>query len=134
MPKGALVTVTDCTDPERDAEFNRWYSHTHLPDLSRARGFVAARRFRNLDPGAAGRYMAFYEFDGPDLRESYKHLLRLAQDAFRKGRHIDCIVGTRSGGLWQEIDPGDYEPLERLDYPRTPPEAIRRQIEAVLSS
>jgi hypothetical protein len=134
MPKGILMTVTNCTDPKRDTEFNRWYSHTHLPDLSRANGFVEARRFRNLDPGAAGGYMAIYEFDSPDLRESYKDLLRLAQDAFQRGRHIDCIAGTRRGGLWQEIDPSDHAPLERLDYPRTPPEEIRRHIEAGLSS
>lgn len=134
MPQGVVVVVTRCTDPKRDEEYNRWYTHAHLPDMSKARGFVRARRFRNLDPNGPGQYMALYEFDSPDLKESAKDLSRLGLEAFKAGRHIDCIIGVQSqaAGVWQEIDPEEYRPLERLDYPRTPPEALRKSIEASL--
>ena len=34
MPTATYLVFTNCTDPARDEEFNRWYTHTHVPDLS----------------------------------------------------------------------------------------------------
>ncbi len=140
MPKGVFATLTQCKDPSREEEFNRWYCHTHLPDLSKARGFVRAQRFRNINPNTEYRYMAVYEFDSPDLKESTKDLLRLALKAFADGRHIDCIgVSPNAGpppnsGTWEEIDPKQYKPLEKLDYPRTVVPHVKSGIEAYLRS
>ncbi len=127
MPKGVLVVNTQCTDPARDEEFNRWYMHTHLVDLSKAKGFVRARRFRNVDPNSRFKYQVFYEFDSPNLQDSQDDLLRLAYEAYQKKRHIDCIStfthheGERpgGGGMWVEIDPREYRPLEKHDYSTT---------------
>jgi hypothetical protein len=136
VPRGIYLVFTNCTDPEREEEFNRWYTHTHLPDLSAARGFVTARRFENPNskPDEA-KYLAAYEFDSDDLGESIKDLLRLAMRAFAEGRHIDCIRGAPAGAgapLLQEIDPSTLEPLERLDYPREVPEEIRKAMEQLI--
>lgn len=127
MPKGILVVNTQCTEPARDEEFNRWYMHTHIPDLSKSKGFVRARRFRNLTPGVRYKYQVIYEFDSPNLEESYQDLLRLAYLAYKGKRHIDCIgtptqkEGERpaQGGLWQEIEAKEYKPLEGHDYSTT---------------
>ena len=32
MPKGIFLAYTNCVERQRDEEFNRWYTHTHLPD------------------------------------------------------------------------------------------------------
>jgi hypothetical protein len=40
MPRVLQILFSRCTDADREVEFNRWSTHTHLPDLSRAPGFV----------------------------------------------------------------------------------------------
>ncbi len=137
MPRILQVLFSRCTDEDRELEFNRWYTHTHLPDLSRAPGFVSARRFENAfpTPGAAP-YMAVYELDVPSATHALRDLTRLALEAFDTGRHIDCIEGVAAGnspmgGQWQEIVPSSLEPLAEHDYPMAPPE-IRVQMEAMI--
>lgn len=135
MVKGLYPVFTRCTDPAREEEFNRWYTHTHLPDLGKAKGFVKARRFVGRNPDGATVYLAAYEFESDDLGESVRDLLRLALEAFAAGRHIDCIeglTGVTFPPVFEEIDPASLKPLERLDYPRQVPEATQRRIDARL--
>ncbi len=137
MPTATYLVFTNCTDPARDEEFNRWYTHTHVPDLSHARGFVGARRFVKPDAGPSeARYLCQYEFDSDDPGQSIRDLLRLAMRAFEVGRHIDCIQGAPPPGLatspFIEIDPSSLDPLETLDYPTSVPAAIRRVVEDAL--
>ena len=130
MPRILQILFSRCSDPSRELEFNRWYTHTHLPDLSAAPGFIAARRFFNALPSAGDApYMAIYEIEAPNAACALRDLTQLALEAFDVGRHIDCIEGVAaghspSGGQWQEIDPSMLEPLTKLDYPPAP-DAIR---------
>ena len=98
MPKGIFLAYTNCVERQRVEEFNRWYTHTHLPDLLKAQGVVSARRFFNLNPGhGPSQYLALYEIE----------------------RHVDFLtVGALHS--FQEIEPDSLEPLEVVDYPRTP--------------
>ena len=131
MPKGIFMVFTHCTDPEREEEYNRWYTHTHLPDLSAAKGFVTARRFRNTSPGGPpDKYLALYEFDTPNLKESIADLIDIAIDAHAKGRHIDFIQGGEAF-IFEEIDPESLEPLEAHDYPTEVPERILQARDAL---
>ena len=34
-PTGLLLAITNCTDPSKSDEFNRWYNHMHIPMLLR---------------------------------------------------------------------------------------------------
>ena len=128
MPRILQMMFSNCTDPARELEFNRWYSHTHLPDLSRARGFIGARRFENAMPApGAARYLAVYELEAESPERALAGLTRLALEAFDCGRHIDCIAGvpagnTPMGALWREIEAATLAPLERHDYPGASPE------------
>jgi hypothetical protein len=137
MPRVLQILFSRCTDADREVEFNRWYTHTHLPDLSRAPGFVSARRFANAFPlPEAAPYMAVYEFDVPSANHALRDLTKLALDAFDAGRHIDCIEGVSAGnspigGQWQEIVPSSLEPLTEHGYPIAPPE-IRGQMVAMI--
>lgn len=118
MPRGVFVVYSNCTEASRDEEFNRWYTHTHLPDLSNTKGLVRARRFRNLR-GLQGpsQYLAIYEFESDDLEDSVRELSNTAVEAFAKGRHIDCF-GVAGMHLFEEIDPDSLEPLGDVDYPK----------------
>ena len=130
MARVLQTMFSNCTDPARELEFNRWYTHTHLPDLSHARGFVAARRFENAMPApGAARYLAIYELEAASPERALAELTRLALQAFDRGRHIDCIAGvpagnTPMGAFWREIEPTSLAPLERHDYPGASP-AVR---------
>lgn len=127
------IMFSNCTDPTRDQEFNRWYTHTHLPDLSKAAGFISARRFVNAIPNrGAARYMAVYEFEAESAEIVLRDLAQLALEAFDRGRHIDCIEGVPAGNSplgsqWCEIDPDSLEPLTNHDYPPAP-RNVRRQM------
>ena len=121
MPRGIYFVFSECTDPDREEEFNRWYSHTHLPDLSKATGFVRSRRFVNLSPdGPAANYLALYEFESDDIPASIAEHREFGMRTIPDGRHIDCMRAVLSGAF-EEIDPAQYEPLEVVDYPATRP-------------
>ncbi len=137
MPRILQVLFSRCTDPARELEFNRWYSHTHLPDLSRAPGFISARRFSNAlpSPGAAP-YMAVYELEARDANVVLRDLSRLALEAFDRGRHIDCIEGmpagpAPTGGQWLEIDPSSLTPLAVHGYPPAPRQLRQYMVEFI---
>lgn len=136
MPKTCLNVFTNCTDPAREDEFNRWYTHTHLPDLSKAYGFISARRFVNRSATEdTARFYAQYEFDTDDPPKSMLSLLEHAMIAFEAGRHIDCIIGSQpaQGAIWEAIDPATLESLNEriMDYPRTPPDYLKTAIEGM---
>jgi len=118
MPKGVFLVYSNCTEASRDEEFNRWYTHIHLPDLSETKGIVRARRFRNLRPlQGPSQYLAIYEFESDDLEKSVEELSSIAIAAFGKGRHIDCF-GVAGMHLFEEIDPDSLDSLGDVHYPK----------------
>ena len=120
MPKGIFLAYTNCVERQRDEEFNRWYTHTHLPDLLKAQGVVSARRFFNLNPGRGpSQYLALYEIESDDIAASIAEISAHARASFGEGRHVDFLtVGALHS--FQEIEPESLQPLDVVDYPRTP--------------
>ena len=120
MTKGLYVAFTNCSDPARHEEYNRWYSHTHIPDLSGARGLLRANRFVNLQPSnGSGQYLVIYEFEGGDVPTLVEAMRRTGREAVAQGRFIDCLEGT-GRYICREIDPAGYLPLDVVDYPTRP--------------
>lgn len=106
LPRAVYMILTNCTDPVREEEFNRWYSHVHVPDLRPARGMVSATRYRAAGPGLGpAAYLARYEFETPDLEMSLGDVRRLAGAARENGRSIDCLDPV-AFWLWLQIDGG----------------------------
>ena len=140
MPKVCFNVFTNCTDADREDEFNRWYSHTHLPDLRQTFGFRTARRFVNAQASPDdAKYWAQYEFEADTPFDALLSLLDNAMTAYRTGRHIDCIkeaTPNLSGVLWQEIDPDSLTPLDetKMNYPTEPPEEIATAIAGLRAS
>ncbi|MWA04867.1 hypothetical protein F8568_031765 [Actinomadura sp. LD22] len=76
MSKKILTVFTEPVSPEREAEFDKWYSETHVPDVTAIPGVLSVRRFKLPDAEATGagladgrRYLAIYELDVDDTRK-----------------------------------------------------------------
>lgn len=65
------VVMADVADPEKEAEWNAWYDHSHVPNLVSIPGYLAGARFRiRSDPRFGDqpmvpKYLALYEWEGP---------------------------------------------------------------------
>lgn len=67
VPGTQSVTAQEATDyelivlsnaaPGRDAEYNDWYEHIHLPDVLRNPGFVSAERFKLESTSSASGFV-----------------------------------------------------------------------------
>jgi len=131
MHRYSLYFYTNCTDPEREEEYNSWYSHTHMPDLSSAKGLISARRYINEDSRSRARYLATYEFRTSAIRDSLSSFFQLVRKSFETGRHIDCIesvnvINTPFVSCYKEIEPESIRKLASLEYPKTVPEALEQ--------
>jgi len=66
-----LLAFTNPVSPEREQEYNDWYTNTHLPEVTALPGFKGAKRFKATQTQLAGdpsfRFLALYELDDVDL-------------------------------------------------------------------
>jgi hypothetical protein len=65
MPKGVMYVETMPVSPDREAEYRKWYSDTHLAEVCSVDGIVSARHFAPID--GKGPFIAIYELDCDDL-------------------------------------------------------------------
>jgi len=98
-PNGLLLAITNCTDPSKEAEFNAWYNHMHVPDVTAPGIFRHALRFVNTDPSApAGKYVATYETTWEDVSKAMPaHREASVQLRERGDRGTPYIQVVRSG-------------------------------------
>ncbi|MEU1275463.1 hypothetical protein [Streptomyces sp. NPDC005799] len=73
MARGIFYVETWPSAPEREAEYNHWYDHVHLPDVCSVEGFVGARRYAPADGN--GPHVAIYEIEADDLQGAVQRLL-----------------------------------------------------------
>jgi hypothetical protein len=62
----ALFTVKATVPADREAAFNTWYNHEHVPDVFKFKGVVSARRYRAIMPEDRFQYVAVYEFESEE--------------------------------------------------------------------
>ena len=68
-----LSIVTADVDAAHDADWNRWYTESHVPNLLKIPGYALAGRFRVVDHPALAefntgpKYLALYECESEDL-------------------------------------------------------------------
>lgn len=69
MAKGIMVVQTSPASPEREDEYNDWYSNKHIPEICSIPGFLGARRYKvhGAAPDGAHSYLAIYEVEADDL-------------------------------------------------------------------
>ena len=67
-----LSIVTADVDPAHEAEWDRWYTESHLPGVLNVPGYACGARFRQLDHPAlrdfntGPKYLALYECDSEE--------------------------------------------------------------------
>ena len=68
MPKGIMFVPSGPSSPDREAEYNEWYSKVHIPEVLQIDGITGARRYKRLKaaPGEAP-YVAIYDLEADDL-------------------------------------------------------------------
>ena len=68
-----LSIVTSDVDPAHEAEWDRWYTESHLPGVLAVPGYACGARFRRLDHPAlehfntGPKYLALYECDSEEV-------------------------------------------------------------------
>ena len=68
-----LSIVTADVDPAHEAEWDRWYSESHLPGVLAVPGYACGARFRRLDHPAltefntGPKYLAIYECESEEV-------------------------------------------------------------------
>ena len=71
------IVIAD-VDPQHEAEWDRWYTESHLPNLLNVPGYVSAGRFRRFGhPALAGfntgpKYLALYECQSEEVLSSLR--------------------------------------------------------------
>jgi len=103
-PTGLLLSITNCTDPSKEDEFNYWYNHIHIPDGTTPGIYHHAMRFANIDPNStAGQYVATYETTMEDVSK--------AREAQREGLAKLGDRGDRRTPLSKSITAGIFKRL-----------------------
>ena len=46
MPKAIMLVQSKPWHPDREDEYNDWYSNTHIPEVCAVDGIVSARRYK----------------------------------------------------------------------------------------
>jgi hypothetical protein len=84
MPKGIMFVPSQPATPEREDEYNDWYSNTHIPEVCAVDGVVGARRYKIVDPAqtetGASTYIALYELDADDFGAVFGDIAARATD------------------------------------------------------
>jgi hypothetical protein len=87
-----MVVESSPSAPERDDEYNKWYSEVHLPDILAIPGFTAGRRYRAPEGTDSGhRYLSVYDIEADDLLAPFAELR--ARSASGQNQSSD-VIGT----------------------------------------
>ena len=85
-PAGLLVAFTSLTDQSKSDEFNYWYNHIHIPDVTEAGVFHHAVRFENTNPDSPlGRFVAIFETTLEDPSQAMPTHVEAEVQAGRQG-------------------------------------------------
>ena len=97
-PTGLLFVITNCSDPSKEEEFNYWYNHIHLPDVTSSGAFQHAIRFANTEPDAAdGKYIATYETFQDDVPKAWSVLQEHTTRLREQGRSFPALKLVTAG-------------------------------------
>ena len=100
MAKESVIFMvgTNPNDPAQEEEFNRWYTHTHIPEVCRIPGVNKATRYQALQPAEGyPKFVAIYEMDGEEGLASFTDHTRRQ----RKGELPSFTPGPPFQVVWR---------------------------------
>jgi hypothetical protein len=94
MARYLYFAFSDCKDPAREEEFNKWYSNMHLPDMLEVPGMIKATRYVSADPkeGEHRKYLALYELETDDINDFNSKVRERGERTIEEGRFSDLPV------------------------------------------
>lgn len=94
-----LLVFTNCTDPGRLAEYDRWYTDVHVPDMLEVPALVRGARYRTVRRPRPEQvqFVAFYATTSADYRGTFEEIRTLLERKRAQGRIIDCLEHVTSG-------------------------------------
>ncbi len=108
----------------READYDEWYEHTHLPELLALPGFVAAQRWGRAENAPAGQApsprgnLAIYELEG----DGEKGLAAMMEAATSGAMHMSDALDLTSVMLWVFNEHG----ARQVAAPRARPPSTRQ--------
>lgn len=110
MTTGLLLVLTNAVDG-REAELDRWYDDTHVPDVLAVPGVMSAQRYRIADvaqPEVEGieapappahRFLAVYELDRDPNEVMADFVTRVTDGSMHLHEALD--MGTVGLSVWE---------------------------------
>ncbi len=103
MAKWLLVVATNCADAAREAEFNKWYDKTHIPDIFETPGFIRATRYENTKPSEGeAKFLATYEIETNNI-DSVMKAHGANMDRKRAEGRFSKLLVLVSRGLYKQV-------------------------------
>lgn len=98
MSKYLFVAQSDCSEPAKQEEFNKWLKEIHIPDILKTPGIVKATLYKNIDPGTNKRpeNMVLYEIEIDDIKKFGKDLNSVVKDVEAAGRILNIMVPEKT--------------------------------------
>jgi hypothetical protein len=67
-----IQIVASESTPEKEAEFNRWYSEVHVPMFFGYQGLKRASRYQRIgEDNKSARFLALYEFETREALDDF---------------------------------------------------------------
>jgi hypothetical protein len=94
MSRYLFFAFSDCKDPARQDEFNKWYSNTHVPDMLKIPGMISATRWEGAidKPKQSRKYLALYELETDDIEKFDAKVREATEVTIAQGRFSDLPV------------------------------------------
>ena len=120
-PAGVYIVLSDCKEPSREGEWNRWYDKAFVPGLE-SLGFVShSRRYENVFASEGtfrGRpkYLSVHEVAHADLPAALKAIHKRESELIAKGGGAAQAqltkVNTLYGRAGPEFRSGKTDPIQ----------------------
>jgi heme-degrading monooxygenase HmoA len=80
MANRIILIVANEPSPEKETEYNEWYTEKHVPMMFRFKGMKKASRYRLAGENKeSSKYLAVYEFDSQEDLEAFPKSTEFAE-------------------------------------------------------
>lgn len=99
-----LFVVRATITKDREAAFNQWYNHEHVPQVLCYNGAISGRRYRKVVGDDQYEYMAIYEFASEEVLRQFLQSDALKGLRAEYDKHFGN-VSERVGQGWVQVFP-----------------------------
>ena len=106
MEKWLLVAASNCSDPEKEDEFNQWYNTVHIPDVLETPGILRGTRFVNDEPQQGHwKYLAIYDVETEDIQKTVSRFGEIITEKWQQGRMSELLGHDLYVAFYRQLAP-----------------------------